>query len=139
MSAGEETDQWCWGPPYSGESKPCGCGDGDGMTVRCAKHFIELQSEVTAEGLLRDALAALEARGKEYDPERGRERSMPEIVRLFKEATGIELTETQGWRFMACVKRARLQRSPGHRDSMVDLVAYEALGIESEAKKGGQP
>lgn len=90
------------------------------------------EKTMLAQDILREALATIEARGKTYDPSSAvGERSMPRIIELFQEQTGKILTEAEGWRFMRCVKQARLESTPGHRDSIIDEVAYNALEQEA--------
>ncbi len=70
-------------------------------------------------------------RGKTYDPSGGEERSMPRIVAAFNAIRGKDLTETDGWVFMQCLKMVRGAVTPGHIDSSLDGVAYAALAGES--------
>lgn len=82
----------------------------------------------TAPQLLREAADTIEQRASERNQEQ--ERSMKACVALFKALTGVELTETQGWQFMSCLKRAR--SSTGFKqDDYIDLIAYTALEAEN--------
>lgn len=106
------------------------------VRVASVAKFTNQPNTMTAQDILREALATIEARGKTYDPAApDGERSMPRIVELFEEQTGVKLTEAQGWRFMQCVKEARLESSPGHRDSVVDKLAYAALELEAVTRE----
>jgi hypothetical protein len=81
--------------------------------------------------ILEKAAETIRERGKTYDPNGERERSMGQIVAMFNIATGHNLTEQQGWLFMQLLKivRANMNTTP-HQDSLLDLVAYSALGAE---------
>jgi len=86
----------------------------------------------TASELLAMAAKTLEQRGEDYDPAKAAgERSMPAVVSIFKELSGKEITEQEGWLFMVALKLARIKTSPAKRDSHVDLIAYVSLYSES--------
>ena len=88
---------------------------------------------MTAAELLRKAADTIEARGTQYDTTGIRqERSMPRICELFGEATGRQMTITEGYQFLIALKTARIERSPDHLDSYVDRLAYMALQDEHE-------
>lgn len=84
---------------------------------------------VTAPGLLTKAKDLLDERGKTYDPKGKAERSMKKIVHAFNTITGQDLTEVQGWEFMAVLKQVRFfqNESKPHADSLEDLISYSAL------------
>jgi hypothetical protein len=83
---------------------------------------------MTAESILRTAADVMAQRGKLRD--NGRERSMVRTIKAFNAVTGLSLTETQGWVFMAVFKLAR--EMTGHDpDNFVDGAAYMALAGES--------
>jgi hypothetical protein len=83
---------------------------------------------MTAARILRTSADTIEARGRLRD--NGQERSMARTVKAFNAITGLALTETQGWVFMAVLKLAR--ESGGHDpDNFVDGAAYMALAGES--------
>jgi hypothetical protein len=83
---------------------------------------------VTASDILRTSADTIESRGKLRDS--GQERSMARTVKAFNAITGLTLTETQGWVFMAVLKLSR--ESSGHDpDNFVDGAAYMALAGES--------
>lgn len=72
-------------------------------------------------------------RAAEYD-QPGGERSMAMTVQLFNTATALDLSESDGWLFMAFLKLVREQsRVGGHQDSRVDLVSYSSLYAEARA------
>lgn len=85
---------------------------------------------LTAADLLAQAQAEMADRAKTYDKPEG-ERSMAATVAAFKAVTGVEMTETQGWLFMALLKAVRAQQGAHRRDNYVDGAAYFALAGES--------
>lgn len=85
-----------------------------------------------AEELLQRALDTLRQRGEGYDD--GRERSGKLIAEKFATMTRIKLRESEIYALLQAVKLARLDRNPGHEDSLVDYVAYVALEIEAETE-----
>ena len=87
---------------------------------------------VNAAELLRKAADTIEARGTQYDTGNNQERSMPRICELFGEATGRQMTVSEGYQFLIALKTARIERSPDHIDSYVDRLAYMALQDEHE-------
>lgn len=96
---------------------------------------------MTAEKLLSKALHAIKRSGTKYDTSgtgAKRERSASRIAQLFAQHAGIIMTNEQVWCFMQCVKLARLEATPNHEDSLVDLLAYRVLELE-ESSGGGQP
>jgi hypothetical protein len=68
------------------------------------------------------------ARNDTYGPPT---QNMRDTATLFATVTGINLSPEQAALFMVCVKLARLRRTPGHRDSYVDAMAY--LGMAYQA------
>lgn len=78
-------------------------------------------------------------RGKDYDTEGG-ERSMAAVVGAFNALFGTNMTETQGWQFMALLKMRRLHSAPSHHeDSALDQVSYSALAAESSYRNNSVP
>lgn len=67
-------------------------------------------------------------RNKTYGPPT---ENMQATADLFFLVTGIRLDAQQAALFNVCLKLARLRKSPGHRDSHVDAMAY--LGIAFQA------
>lgn len=80
---------------------------------------------ITSEKLLTDAAEIQRARGLAYDGYK--ERSMGEIVELFRLVSGVTLTERQGWLFMVALKLIRAKRSTKLYDSYADLISYASL------------
>ena len=100
-----------------------------------------LQSTLkTASNFLEDGVNILSERGKTYDADdQQQERSMAKVVKVFAIITGKELTETEGWEFMACLKQVRAFQKKGfHEDSWQDFINYAALGAEAAAMQGKQ-
>lgn len=95
------------------------------QTAPCAP----VPTPVSAPGLLTKAKDLLDERGKTYDPKGKAERSMKKIVQAFNTITGQDLTEVQGWEFMAVLKQVRFfqNESKPHADSLEDLISYSAL------------
>lgn len=86
--------------------------------------------------IFQEAAATIDSRGKEYDPDKGQERSMYRIVKTFNALTEKGLTIEDGWLFMQLVKEVRQQTSPTpHKDSMVDKLAYVLLEMEERYSK----
>lgn len=96
---------------------------------------------MNASEILTTAAATLDQRGKDYDQPEG-ERSMGRIVETFNALTGHQMTEAQGWQFMACLKLVRMGSAADPTDSPVDCAAYAALAGEALGKseeKEGRP
>lgn len=85
---------------------------------------------MNANEILTAAAGHLADRAKTYDKPEG-ERSMRATVEAFKAVTGHELTETQGWLFMALLKAVRSQQGAFKMDSFEDGAAYFALAGEA--------
>lgn len=84
-----------------------------------------------ATNFLREAAARMDDRAVEYDKPGG-ERSMRATVAAFAAITGHDLTESEGFLFMECLKNVRLFSAAGfHRDSAEDGIAYGALKAEA--------
>jgi hypothetical protein len=85
--------------------------------------------------LLSHAVNIMKERGQNYDCKEG-ERSMAKTVKMFTALTGIEMTEEQGWKFMACLKLVRSETgNNAHADNYIDGAAYFALAGETALKK----
>ena len=88
-----------------------------------------------------DAIAALEAAAKHmrdraatYD-QPGGERSMARTVQAFNAITGRDISESEGWMFMAVLKFVRDRTTAaGHADSQEDAIAYASLMAEARRK-----
>ena len=63
------------------------------------------------------------------------ERSMKRAVSAFNALEGVNLTETQGWRFMAVLNHARATQGEFCLDDYEDWAAYAALAGESAANE----
>lgn len=85
---------------------------------------------MNAHNILTTAADTLDQRGKDYDQPEG-ERSMGRIVATFNALTGHDLTEPEGWQFMACLKLVRMQTAADPTDSAVDCAAHAALAGEA--------
>ncbi len=84
--------------------------------------------------LLDKAARHMEDRAATYDKPEG-ERSMEATVKTFNAITHRDLTESEGWLFMTCLKHVRaFTSSKPHQDSIEDLIAYSALMGESMLK-----
>lgn len=83
--------------------------------------------------ILRQAELHMLDRAATYDKPEG-ERSMGATVAAFREVTGVEMTEEQGWLFMACLKLVRCQQGRVRKDSYEDGAAYFALAGEAALK-----
>ena len=82
----------------------------------------------SAPDLLGRAAEIMVERGKQYD-QPGGERSMAKCVAAFNAMTGKQMTEEEGWAFMATLKLVRFFQNTAtpHRDSLEDLISYSAL------------
>ena len=104
--------------------------------------FVEVTEEVEpspvpdpmAAELLGRAARHMHDRASTYDKPEG-ERSMGRAVQAFNAITGRDLTESEGWLFMAMLKAVRgFTRESYHADSFEDLIAYTALLAEAKSK-----
>lgn len=84
--------------------------------------------------ILTEAAETIGNRAAERDTPQ--ERSMRRTVEAFNALTGHELTEVQGWLFMAVLKAARASAGAHRRDDYVDGSAYFALA--GECAEAGQ-
>src|SRR5690606_18894928 len=87
----------------------------------------------TANEILQAAAGHMQDRAATYDKPEG-ERSMGATVEAFKAVTGHQLTEEQGWLFMALLKAVRSQQGDLRMDSYEDGAAYFSLAGESAAR-----
>jgi len=93
---------------------------------------------MNAHDILSAAARHMEDRAATYDKPEG-ERSMGATVEAFKAVTGHQLTEEQGWLFMALLKAVRSQQGSLRMDSYEDGAAYFALAGESAARDRTRP
>ena len=84
------------------------------------------------EGIGKEIISTLAARGKQYDKDGTKERSMAKTVKAFNAITGQDLTAVQGWAFMQVLKQVRFfsNTTEPHRDSLIDNGAYALLQAE---------
>ena len=92
-------------------------------------HSID-QSRNLAVEMLQAAEKHMTERARTYDAPGG-ERSMAKTVAAFNALAGKDLSETEGWTFMALLKIARANQGAFRADNYEDLVAYAALAGES--------
>lgn len=85
---------------------------------------------VTAHDTVQAALKHMQDRSATYDKPTG-ERSMSATVEAFNAIAGTELTEEQGWMFMALLKIVRSQQGAFKADNYEDLAAYAGLMAEA--------
>ncbi len=78
--------------------------------------------------ILQQAQTTMQLRAASRDLEQ--ERSMARTIRIFNATTDRQLTEHDGWIFMACLKLARAQIGKFEVDDYVDGAAYMALAGE---------
>lgn len=91
----------------------------------------------TAHDILLKAGDHMRDRAKTYDKPEG-ERSMAATVEAFRAITGITLTESQGWAFMAILKMVRASSGGEFRlDNFEDGAAY--FGLMGEAAEATVP
>lgn len=88
---------------------------------------------MTAQNILKKAAQHMQDRAATYDRPEG-ERSMGATVQAFNAITGHDLTEEQGWLFMALLKAVRSQQGAYRADSYEDGAAYFALMGEAAAQ-----
>ena len=89
-------------------------------------------NHLNAHKILEKAAQHMKDRAATYDKPEG-ERSMGATVEAFKAITGHQLTEEQGWLFMALLKAVRSQQGGYRADSYEDGAAYFALAGEAAA------
>lgn len=94
------------------------------------------ERENRAPALLQEALGAIGDRASQRDAPSG-ERSMGRTVAAFNAIFGHELTEEQGWQFMALLKIVRGSQGEVRADDYVDEAAYAALAGEAALRDRG--
>lgn len=92
---------------------------------------------MNASDILQKAASEMADRATTYDQPKG-ERSMAKTVATFNALTGQEITEVDGWKFMACLKLARSEQGDHRPDNYIDGAAYMALAGEA-ASATNQP
>lgn len=86
--------------------------------------------EKSSTEILDAAAKAQDDRAKSRDTPEG-ERSMRRCVEAFNALEGTNLTEAQGWRFMAVLKLARATAGSFNLDDYVDGASYFSLAGEA--------
>jgi len=89
---------------------------------------------MNAHQILLAAAETIQKRGALRDKPQG-ERSMAATVKAFNALTGHNLSEVQGWQFMAVLKLARANGGTFHADDYQDGAAYMALAGEAGQKE----
>lgn len=112
----------------------CGQGyewvrDGEGATLEKKVG----NNPVVAHEFIEAALTHMKDRAATYDKPQG-ERSMGAAVSAFREITGVQMTEEQGWLFMAVLKAVRTQQGNFRSDNYEDGAAYFALAGEAACR-----
>ena len=126
------------GPNIAGSS-----GDRYGRLMSFIKNFAPLNSipnhtktGVKAWELCDQANRTMQERGAQYDKDdKQEERSIGKVVQFFNTLKGTNLTEEDGWLFMAILKMVRSQQGDYSPDSYLDLVAYAALMGEAASNE----
>lgn len=84
--------------------------------------------------LLRLAAETIEARGEQNGYDRKEEKSAPKIATIYNAKKGANLTTLDVWDLLICLKEARLEailsNGSDPRDTLIDLIAYNALKAE---------
>ena len=94
------------------------------------------KTTVKAWELCDQANKTMQERGAQYDKDdKQEERSIGKVVQFFNTLKGTNLTEEDGWLFMAILKMVRSQQGEYSPDSHVDLVAYAALMGEAASNE----
>ena len=91
-----------------------------------------------AHEILTQAGSEMDNRAVTYDQPQG-ERSMAKTIAMFNTLTGKNLTETEGWHFMSCLKMARSTQGEYRPDNHIDHAAYAALAGESASRADQKP
>lgn len=95
---------------------------------------VKTRFAVRAPDILAQGIGHMEQRAVDYDNPEG-ERSMAATVKMFEAATGIEISEAQGWLFMICLKAVRSQQGNFKCDNYEDGAAYFGLYAEAASKE----
>lgn len=95
---------------------------------------MDMKNDLTAPKWLQAAADTMNQRAKDRD--QPQERSMAKIVAIFNLKHGTNLTEAQGWNFMATLKEVRALIGDNFRgDDYIDHLAYLALEAECRAQQ----
>lgn len=87
-----------------------------------------------AQDFLEQGVKEMGERATTYDAPEG-ERSMGKTVAMFNALTGADISEAQGWKFMACLKLVRSEQGDFRADNFVDGAAYFGLAGETAYKE----
>lgn len=104
--------------------------------VKARKKVKDLQTNegtLIAPDFLTKAVGHLQDRAVTYDNPEG-ERSMAKTVAMFNALTDVNITEEQGWKFMALLKLVRSEQGNFKADNFEDGSAYVALAGEAASK-----
>lgn len=93
-------------------------------------NIMPVKERITAGSILQSGAKAIQARASVRDLDK--ERSMKKAVLAFNALFGKDLTETQGWQFMVCLKMSRSSQGEFHIDDYEDQASYSALAGECE-------
>lgn len=95
-------------------------------------------TSIPASRIVGEAISVIEDRAKDRD--NNQERSMDRAVQIFNAATGLGMSESDGWLFMICLKIARHKNGNAFNvDHFVDIAGYAGLLGESVSRAAGDP
>ena len=83
-----------------------------------------------ADEFLRKGISEMDARKSTYDAPNG-ERSMGKAVDMYNTLTRGNMSEQEGWLFMALLKMVRSQQGKFKEDNFIDGAAYFGLAGET--------
>lgn len=92
--------------------------------------------KLNAAHFLEAGLQHMKDRAKTYDKNGNGERSMAKTTAMFNELTDRDLSETEGWLFMCCLKMVRSTQGDFKADNFEDLAAYAGLAGEAASAMG---
>ncbi len=101
--------------------------------LKLASNRVCKAKKPTAASILESGLGHMKDRAVTYDNPQG-ERSMGKAVDMFNILYGLELTEEQGWAFMAILKLVRTSQGEFKLDNFEGLASYAGLMGEAAAK-----
>lgn len=137
MREGGDPARWA-GPDHLAAFEPGGYGGiglREGEVAARVSAGVELYGKPSAPDILQRAAQHMQDRAASRD-QAGGERSMRRTVDAFNALTGHNVSERDGWLFMAVLKMARATTTPtGTPDDYEDLAAYAALAGESAQEK----
>lgn len=95
--------------------------------------------KLNATHFLEAGLQHMRERAKTYDKDGdfdSGERSMAKTIAMFNAMTGRDLSETEGWLLMCCLKMVRSTQGEFKADNFEDLAAYAGLAGEAASAVG---